>query len=142
MKTILRHVAHLRSGDKGNTSTLSVIAYAPELYPILVEQVTVDGLARRLGSDVAGPIARYTVDAIQAVHFRIDGALGGGVSRNLAIDVYGKAFCAAMLTYPVEVPDALASLLVGAPVILPGGDVPAQGRRTGRDGAVLFETRE
>ena len=113
MKTILRHVAHLRSGDKGNTATLSIFAYRPEVYPLLIEQVTVAGVAAFLGSDIAGPIERYTVDAIEAVHFRIDGALGGGVSRNLAIDVYGKAFCAALLTYPIDVPDALAPLLVG-----------------------------
>ena len=115
MKTILRQVAHLRSGDKGNTSTLSIFAYRPEFYPLLVAQVTANGVARWLGADAKGPITRYTVDAIEAVHFRIDGALGGGVSRNLAIDVYGKAYCAALLTYPIEIPDPLAPLLVGMP---------------------------
>lgn len=106
MRTTLRHVAHLRSGDKGNTATLSVIAYAHEHYPLLVEQVTVEALAAVYGKAVAGPITRYPFPGIHALNFTLEGALGGGVSRNLAIDVYGKALCAALLDLPIELPDA------------------------------------
>jgi hypothetical protein len=113
MRTTLRHLAHSRSGDKGNSSTLSVIAYAPELYPLLVEQVTEARVAARYGAAIAGRVTRYELPAIGALNFVLEGALGGGVSRSLAIDVYGKALCAALLDLEIEVPDALRGHLVG-----------------------------
>jgi hypothetical protein len=108
----LRRVAHLRSGDKGNTATISVIAYAPEFYPLIERQVDEAAVARVFAS-ATGPTRRYRVPAIGALNFTVEGALGGGVSRNLALDVYGKALCAALLTLPIEIPDDLAPLLVG-----------------------------
>jgi hypothetical protein len=113
MQTILRHVAHVRSGDKGDRSTLSVIAYHPDFYPLLCAQVTEARVRARFGAAVRGAVTRYEIAAIGALNFVLDGALGGGVSRSLAIDVYGKALCAAVLDLPVEVPDELAGRLVG-----------------------------
>lgn len=115
MKTILRRLAHVRSGDKGNTATVSVIAYAPDFYPLLKAQVTETRVRERYGAAVAGKVTRYEIDAIEALNFTLEGALGGGVSRNLAIDVYGKALCAAMLDIEVDVPEALVPLLAGPP---------------------------
>lgn len=113
MQTTLRHVAHVRSGDKGNSSTLSVIAYRPEFYPLILSQVTEDRVRERFGAAVTGAVTRYEIAAIEALNFVLEGALGGGVSRSLAIDVYGKALCAAVLDLPIEVPDELAGSLVG-----------------------------
>ncbi|MEP6785947.1 MAG: lipocalin-like domain-containing protein [Sphingomonadales bacterium] len=113
MKVMLRRVAHVRSGDKGNTACISVIAYAPEFYPVLVQQLTVERVAERYGALPTGPVTRYTVDAITALNFTLEGSLGGGVSRNTAIDVYGKALCAALLDVIIDVPDHLRDLLVG-----------------------------
>lgn len=116
MQTTLRHVAHVRSGDKGNSSTLSVIAYRPEFYPLIRAQVSEARVRERFGAAVRGPVKRYEIDAIEALNFVLEGALGGGVSRSLAIDVYGKALCSAVLDLAVEVPDDLAELLIGPSV--------------------------
>lgn len=111
--TTLRRVAHVRSGDKGDTACISVIAYHDALYPVIADQVTADAVARRYGSAVGGPITRYEVPAIGALNFTLERALGGGVSRNLAIDVYGKALCSALLDVPLLVPPYLNQHLVG-----------------------------
>ena len=113
MKTKLRRVAHVRSGDKGNTACLAVIAYAPEFYPALKQQLTVEKIAARYGAAVTGAVTRYEVDAIEALNFTLEGALGGGVSRSLAIDNYGKALCSAVLDLDIEIPDGLGNQLVG-----------------------------
>ena len=118
MRTTLRHVAHVRSGDKGNSSNLSVIAYAPDLYPLIVAQVTDARVRERFGAAVKGAVTRYEVPAIGALNFVLEGALGGGVSRSLAIDVYGKALCSAVLDLEIEVPEALGEQLVGRPAPL------------------------
>lgn len=115
MQAMLRHLAHVRSGDKGNSSTLSVIAYHSEFYPIIRAQVTEARVQERFGGAVKGPVRRYEIAAIEALNFVLEGALGGGVSRSLAIDVYGKALCSAVLDLTIEVPDELAGLLVGMP---------------------------
>ncbi len=108
----LRRVAHLRSGDKGNTATISVIAYAPEFYPLIAAQID-EAAIGQVFADASGPVRRYLVPAIGALNFTVEGALGGGVSRNLAMDVYGKALCAALLALPVDVPAHLVPLLQG-----------------------------
>ncbi|MBX3594701.1 lipocalin-like domain-containing protein [Sphingomonas sp.] len=138
--TTLRRIAHVRSGDKGNAASLSVIAYAPEFYPLLIEQVTAARVAERLGAAATGPVTCYRVDAIEALNFRIDGVLGGGVSRNRLLDVYGKSLCTAMLDLPVFVPTALTPLLAGpgdAPALLAGSwELVAYRRR--QHGETLF----
>lgn len=123
MQVELQHVAHLRSGDKGNTATIGVHAYHPELYPLLKEQLTVAAFRRHYG-DPAWEIRRYSVDAIGSLNFTADGALGGGVSRSLALDIYGKALCARLLDFRVEVPEALRDRLVGLEVGSGAWDAP------------------
>jgi len=91
MKILLQHAAHCRSGDKGNTSNISVIAYAPELYPYLKEQLTADRFKAHYTGVVTGKVTRYDVDGLQALNFVAEGALGGGVSRSLCLDNYGKS---------------------------------------------------
>jgi hypothetical protein len=107
----LQHVAHVRSGDKGNTSNIAVIAYEPDLYPVLREQLTADRFAAFYRGVVQGPVARYEIDGLHALNFVAQGALGGGVSRSLCLDNYGKALSAAILDFVLDVPDHLAGRL-------------------------------
>jgi hypothetical protein len=111
MRVPLQQVAHLRSGDKGNTSNTAVIAYSGVLFPYLVEQLTEDAALAFYGGAVAGPVQRYVVERLGVLNLVFQGALGGGVSRTLAVDNYGKALGAALLGFPVEVPDEHVSLL-------------------------------
>jgi hypothetical protein len=107
----LQHLAHARSGDKGNTSNISVFAYEPEFYPLLKEQLTAERFKTFYGAAVTVPVLRYEVDNIEALNFVAHGALGGGVSRSLALDNYGKALSAAILGFPIEVPQDLVPRL-------------------------------
>jgi hypothetical protein len=113
MKVKLQHVAHARSGDKGNTANIAVIAYAPELYPSLKEQLTAERVKAFYKEAIAGPVERYAIDSLGALNFVAYGALGGGVSRSLCLDNYGKALSAALLGFEIDVPDEHMSLLRG-----------------------------
>jgi hypothetical protein len=113
MKILLQHAAHARSGDKGNTSNISVIAYAPELYPLLKQQLTAERFKAHYAGVVNGNVERYEVDNIHALNFVAHDALGGGVSRSLCLDNYGKSLSARVLAFELEVPDALRSHLRG-----------------------------
>lgn len=119
MKVKLQHVAHTRSGDKGNTSNISVFAYEPEFYPLLKEQLTPQRFKAFYAGAIKGDVIRYEVDNIEAMNFVCHGALGGGVSRSLCLDNYGKALSAAVLGFEIEVPDGLRGKLHGQH-LLPG----------------------
>jgi len=113
MRVKLQHVAHARSGDKGNTANIAVIAYAPELYPCLKEQLTAERLKAFYKSVITGTVERYAIDRLAALNFVAHGALGGGVSRSLCLDNYGKALSAAILGFELDVPDRLRTFLRG-----------------------------
>jgi hypothetical protein len=113
MRVQLQHVAHVRSGDKGDTANIVVVAYSSDLYPVLVEQLTAERFTDWYAGAITGPVERYEVPAVGALNFVAHGALGGGVSRSLCLDNYGKALCSAVLAFELEVPDALVSHLVG-----------------------------
>jgi hypothetical protein len=113
MNVALQHAAHCRSGDKGNTSNISVIAYAPELYPCIKEQLTEERFKHFYAGVVTGTVTRYPVDGLHAINFVAEGALGGGVSRSLCLDNYGKSLSARILAFQLDVPDELASHLRG-----------------------------
>lgn len=115
MKVMLQHLAHARSGDKGNTSNIAVFAYAPDFYPLLKAQLTAERFKAFYGGAITGDVLRYEVDNLDALNFVAHGALGGGVSRSLSLDTYGKALSAAILGFEIEVPDALRPLLRGLP---------------------------
>ncbi|MCY1290165.1 hypothetical protein D9M68_525030 [compost metagenome] len=110
----LRRLAHTRSGDKGDTSNTAVIAYDAAFYPYLREQLTAAAFKALYGGLIRGEVERYAVDGLQVLNFVAHGALGGGVSRSLALDNYGKALASAVLRFEVEIPDSLAPLLRGA----------------------------
>ena len=113
MRVLLQHVAHARSGDKGNTSNISVFAYEPEFYELLKQQLSADAFKTFYRQAIKGNVERYEVDNIHALNFVAHGALGGGVSRSLSLDNYGKALSAAILGFEVEVPDHLKDKLHG-----------------------------
>jgi hypothetical protein len=93
----LREIAHTRSGDKGDVSNVSVIAFEPEHYPVLVERVTVERVSAHFRSIAAGPVRRYELPHVGALNFVIEGALGGGVTRALTLDAHGKSLSSLIL---------------------------------------------
>jgi hypothetical protein len=111
MKVKLQHIAHVRAGDKGNTWSCAVIAYNDELYPLLKEQLTADVFAKFYAGIVKGKVERFPVDKLSAMNFVAYDALGGGASRTLALDNYGKAMSAAILALELEVPERLGNSL-------------------------------
>jgi hypothetical protein len=113
MQVKLQHVAHVRSGDKGDTANIGVFAYAPELYPFLKEQLSAERVKAFYQGVITGAVERYAVDGLQALNFVAHGALGGGVSRSLCLDNYGKALSAAILGFELEIPDHLRGYLRG-----------------------------
>lgn len=113
MKIKLQHVAHARSGDKGDTSNIAVFAFEPEFYPLLKEQLTAERFKAFYNGAIRGEVLRYEAPNIEALNFVCHGALGGGVSRSLCLDNYGKALSAAVLGFEMEVPEALSEKLHG-----------------------------
>lgn len=113
MKIKLQHVAHARSGDKGDISNIAVFAYEPEFYPLLKAQLSAERFKAFYAGAIKGEVIRYEVDKLEAMNFVCHGALGGGVSRSLCLDNYGKALSAAILGFEIEVPEALKTKLVG-----------------------------
>ena len=111
MKTMLQHLAHLRSGDKGDTANIGVFAYESAFYPLLVEQLTPHAVLDFYRGAIRGPIVCHRVDNLEALNIVAHGALGGGVSRSLCLDNYGKALSAALLGFEITVPAALAARL-------------------------------
>ena len=93
----LKEIAHSRTGDKGNISVISVIAYHEEDYEMIKEKVTVERLKDFFSEVVHGTITRYEIDSIGALNFVMEDALGGGVTRSLAIDMHGKTLGSAVL---------------------------------------------
>lgn len=94
---ILRALAHARTGDKGDTINISVIAYDPVVYPRLVEHLTASRVRERLGDIVRGNVVRYELPQLAALNFVVTRALGGGVTRSLALDAHGKSISFALL---------------------------------------------
>lgn len=113
MKVLLRHLAHSRSGDKGNTSNIAVIAYHPQLYPYIRDQLTPDCVKKHYRGLILGHVNRYEVDSLGVLNFVCEQALGGGVSRNLCLDNYGKTLASAMLNIDIDVPESLSELMKG-----------------------------
>ncbi|MDR3561474.1 MAG: hypothetical protein P4N41_19075 [Negativicutes bacterium] len=101
----LREIAHSRTGDKGNTSNISVIAYDPAYFPLLEKYITADKMKEYFAEIVQGDVIRYTLPNIAALNFVMHKALGGGVTRTLALDIHGKSLASALGN--MEVPDDL-----------------------------------
>ena len=107
----LRCLAHTRSGDKGDISNIAVFAYHPDFHPLLREQLTVERVVARYGALIKGRVTRYEAENLLAFNFVCEGALGGGVSRSLYLDNYGKALSSALLDVAIALPAVLLSLV-------------------------------
>ena len=111
MKTQLYRIAHGRSGDKGDTVNVGVIALRPEFYPFLREHLTIQRVKAHFGELVKGSVDRYELPNLNALNFLLHEALGGGGTVSLMTDAQGKTFSTAMLRMEVDLPDDLAALL-------------------------------
>ncbi len=99
----LRAIAHARAGDKGDTSSISLIAYEEADYPRLVRHVTAERVATHFADLLRGSVSRYEIASLGALNFVLRQALGGGVTRSLALDTHGKSLSSALLD--IEIPD-------------------------------------
>jgi hypothetical protein len=104
MKIPLSQIAHTRSGDKGDTCNVGVIALRESDYAVLVREVTAERVKRHLGDLVRGEVERFELPNLGALNFLLHGALGGGGTVTLRTDAQGKTFGAALLSLEVEVP--------------------------------------
>jgi hypothetical protein len=98
----LREIAHSRTGDKGNISNISVIAYEARDYELLREQVTAARVKAHFTGIVQGEVVRYELPNLSALNFVMDQALGGGVTRSLALDAHGKSLSSALLDLDLD----------------------------------------
>jgi len=98
----LRDIAHTRSGDKGDISNISVIAYRAEDFELLRQAVTPQAVRRHLEGVVKGEVARYELPSLGALNFVLQRALGGGVTRSLALDPHGKCLAALLLDLEIR----------------------------------------
>jgi hypothetical protein len=103
MRVPLSQIAHTRSGDKGDTCNVGVIALQEKDYPVLVREVTADRVKKHFGALVRGEVERFELQNLGALNFLLHGALGGGGTVSLRTDAQGKTFGAALLSMEIEV---------------------------------------
>ncbi len=99
----LHDIAHSRTGDKGNTANISLIAYDMKDYPLIEKYVTAARVKDFFGEIVKGEVTRYELPQLGALNFVMKEALGGGVTRTLALDIHGKSLSGGLLT--MTIPD-------------------------------------
>jgi hypothetical protein len=105
MKIRLLEIAHARSGDKGDTVNIGIIAREERYYPLLVREVTAERVKAHFCELVKGEVERYELPNLGALNFLLHEALGGGGTVSLRIDAQGKTFSAALLRMEIDVPD-------------------------------------
>ncbi len=101
---LLREIAHARAGDKGDVSNIAVIAYDAADYRTLEQLVTAERVRQHFAGIVTGEVLRYELPTLGALNFVLHGALGGGVTRSLALDAHGKSLGSALLGMELAVP--------------------------------------
>jgi hypothetical protein len=106
----LQYLAHARSGDKGDTANVGVIALRPEFYPLLVEQLTTERVKAHFQGIVHGGVERFELPNLEALNFLLHNALGGGGTVSLKTDAQGKVLSTAMLRMEIDVPEDIARL--------------------------------
>ena len=108
MRVRLLDVAHARSGDKGDTANVGVIALRPAWYAVLHRHLTRERVARHFEGMITGGVERFELPNLRALNFLLHGALGGGGTLSLKTDAQGKVYSTAMLRMILEVPDGEA----------------------------------
>ncbi len=112
-KIQLVDLAHARSGDKGDTANVGVIAYDPSHYELLEEILTVERVKEHFGDMVRGPVERFELPNLGALNFLLHNALDGGGTKSLMNDAQGKVFSTALLRLEVDVPTEVADAVRG-----------------------------
>ncbi len=103
MKVELRQIAHARSGDKGDTGNVGVIAYKEEWYPLLLKYLTTERVKQHFGPTVEGEVERFELPNLWALNFLLHNALGGGGTVSLKLDAQGKTLGSAMLRLVLDI---------------------------------------
>ena len=109
MHVRLLDIAHARSGDKGDTANIGLIALRPEWYSILDRYVTRERVAQHFGTQIHGDVVRFELPNLGALNFLLHGALDGGGTFSLKTDAQGKVYSTALLRLVIDVPDAEAA---------------------------------
>lgn len=117
MNVELRRVAIARSGDKGDTANIGIIALTPELYGVLEKQVTAQRIKQYFNNVCHGEVERFELPNLGALNFLLHESLGGGGTVSLMLDAQGKTFAASVLGLEIDVPEGL---LDGADRVLRG----------------------
>lgn len=108
---LLHALAHARSGDKGNHSNIVVFAYRPDLYPLLVAQVTPERVTDLFASRSPTAVRRYLLPKLHGFNFVLENVLDGGVNESLNLDMHGKCLSFLLLSMEVWVPQSLLQSL-------------------------------
>src|SRR2546423_604607 len=111
MKIQLTKVAHARSGDKGDTANVGVIALREDFYPLLIREVTAARVKEHFEGICKGEVERFELPNLGALNFLLHESLGGGGTLSLMTDAQGKTFSTALLRIEIEVPDQEAQRL-------------------------------
>jgi len=111
MKISLFKLAHARSGDKGDTANVGIIALKDEYYPLLVREVTSERVKIHFGEIVKGDVERFELPNLKALNFLLHESLGGGGTMSLMTDAQGKTFSTALLRIEIEISDTEAGEL-------------------------------
>lgn len=111
MRVRLLDVAHARSGDKGDTANVGVIALKPEWYPWLASTLTRERVREHFKGMITGDVERFELPNLRALNFLLHGALDGGGTLSLKTDAQGKVYSTALLRMTIDVPDAEAKKL-------------------------------
>ena len=111
MKVSLLKLAHARSGDKGDTANVGLIALNEQIYPVLVREVTAERVKQHFGEIVKGDVERFELPNLGALNFLLHESLGGGGTRSLMTDAQGKTFSTALLRMNIDGPDEEAAQL-------------------------------
>ncbi len=107
MKVRLLELAHARSGDKGDTANIGVIARRGAYYPVLLRELTAERVRAHFAGMITGDVERFELPNLGALNFLLHGALGGGGTVSLKTDAQGKTLSTALLRMEIEVPDDL-----------------------------------
>ena len=111
MRIQLTKLAHARSGDKGDTANVGLIALREEIYPILVREVTAERVKRHFKGISMGEVERFELPNLGALNFLLHESLGGGGTLSLMTDAQGKTFSTALLRMEIDIPDQEADNL-------------------------------
>jgi len=111
MKIQLTKLAHARSGDKGDTANVGLIALRDEFYPLLTREVTAARVKQHFEGICKGEVERFELPNLGALNFLLHGSLGGGGTLSLMTDAQGKTFSTALLRMQIEIDDNEASRL-------------------------------